>query len=332
MAEEEYPVELLGHSTGLRVADLARVLDRGDLAIASVTVQCHSHSYPHRGGGRVGYCRGRFGCALTTPELRQALSCGEILDVHEVAWYRAGRPFADFVARLQTARRAEEKKDCALGKRLVKLVADSLWGKLGQLTAPWRDCPDVPAQQPWGQWSRVASDGTITQYRSVAWSTQVRMPRVDHKESIPSISAHVTAYARVWMLRAIATLPPRSVYYVDTDGIYCSSVAVTAAEDAGLVGVSTDGLFARKGASETAFFRGLKDYDYGAKHVISGLRTGALEISENSWAWTEYPRLTSVIDVGATEVVIGASRIYHRGPGRVIGTIGPDGWVTPPVL
>lgn len=219
LGSEYYPVRLFGHYGRISPQALIDQLD-WYCAVAAVTVRSQRGELPGRAGGDVCYPVGDWHTVLTTPELLDAHAHREIVAVHEYALYQRGRPFEQWSRWVLNLR---DKTVQTMGKQwsvLVKVLANSLGGRLGRRRVGWRDTPHVMPRMDWGQWyQRDQETGELTMFRSLANMVQEHV-RDDHRPgTMGACFAHLTAYGRVFMSRVRAKLSRHDVLWQDTDGI-----------------------------------------------------------------------------------------------------------------
>src|SRR5262249_45827740 len=122
---------------------------------AHVEIHSNYDPYPKRNKNEIVWGIGRFSTWLCGAELLRACVSGHVRNVWRVLWYDAGRPFDNWVAEYQRVRRACQDAQDTLGERLAKHVANSLYGKFGQLRERWELLAGEKSDILWGPIYRV---------------------------------------------------------------------------------------------------------------------------------------------------------------------------------
>ncbi len=323
------PCKLVTFRTDLTPADLVGIL-KGMEAIAYVTLRTDSAEYPHRRGAFVVYPTGRFRTVLCGPELRTALHAGEVERVHQVALYTRGKPFADAASELLAMRRSAACTGNSGWEAFVKLLSNSLTGKLAQRGATWLPRPRVCPEREWGEWlhSRPGQDRP-TRYRALAGMVWECVRDNPGTGLLTAIYAHITSAGRAHMRALRSTLPTRSVYSQDTDGMWVDASAVAALRTAGLLGEDRPGTLRVLEHSDLTRFHSPKHYYAAGRWVLSGLHHPQQSSDGLAFhdSWNENP-ITGGCDappVGINHHVrsVTLDCVPHD------GTVGDDGWLIP---
>lgn len=219
LRSERFPIRLMNHHGAMSARDLAVFAERF-CVIARVLVESQRGELPRHGDRDTEFPVGQWWTTLTTPEVRDALRHGEVRAVRNVAVYQPGSPFlqwANWILGLRDAMRSNGDKP---GELLVKVLANSLGGRLGRKRQGWKDSPGTIPQKWWGEWLDLdAENGAVVSFRSLARHVQ-RMDREQFRPgTLGACYAHLTAYGRSYMAGLRAKLSRTDVLWQHTDGL-----------------------------------------------------------------------------------------------------------------
>ena len=177
----------------------------------------HIPVLPYRQGGKLLFPTGTLTGTWATCELRQAVKHGAtIVSATRAAYFRMGQPFDSYVKKLYAFRNKKAADWSALMDLIAKLLLNSLYGKFG--SAKERELLHVrPRMEDVVEKHMTPIDSPI--------GVPVFSERVDVEADymLPHIAAWITAQSRVRLHEGLASLPPESVYYCDTDSIVTSA-------------------------------------------------------------------------------------------------------------
>lgn len=323
------PVQRMTHIPDPTVSQ-ARDLCRTWLCTAAVRLDSPVSEYPHRRDDRVSYPVGKFTAYLSGGELKRAIDDGVVTAVHEIAVYKPGFPFKRAAEELLSLRMDAIAKGNEGWELFVKLMANSLTGKLAQKRTRWVERPRYPAAKRWGAWSELSADtGVMRRFRALAglvWE----MVREEHGTGLlTACYGHLTAACSLVMRGIRESLPPNYVVSQDTDGIWVrpEAAGILAAkgyefgEQPGALRITARSLFSR--------FWGPKHYFAGRRWRLSGYGKpvqasdgfGFLDqASSNAVRSTPLAPPTTTVD---TLRRVGLDSV------AVDGGIGSDGWLIP---
>lgn len=286
--------------------------------------------YPHRTETAVIYPVGDFTATLCGPELLRALSDGIVKEVYETAYYEAGRPFISAADELLGMRASARTSGDAVWETMVKLLGNSLGGKLSQRSLGWirrpgRDCPGR-----WGDnWSRNADTGEAVKHRHINGLAFERKSIPGSNGTLLACFAYLTSYCRYKMRLIREALPERSVYSQDTDGIWVNGVAAGVLRNPHLrLTGPGPGELAEVRQTRALRLLGPKHYRSDTGWVLAGycrpvvspaLRVTDTQVHNPVRSGTRSPPT-------GVEIVSRRSVLSDVDPG---GRIGPDGWWHP---
>lgn len=310
--------------------DTARQLCNLWVCTASVRLDTQSPEYPHRTTNGVSYPIGRFTAYLSGLELKRALDDECVTACHGIAVYRPGRPFApaaEELMRLRSKCRAEGNKGWEL---FVKLMSNSLTGKLAQKKTRWIEKPNHLPIMRWGTWPELNMDtGDRRTFRALAGLVWEQIREESGVGLLTACYGHLTAACSHRMRTIREILPARSVLSQDTDGIWCLPECETILRGAGLPFGDDPGNLRVTARSRWSRFWGPKHYFANGHWRLSGLgkpvpRSDGLSFLDqrnfNAIRGTPLAPPTNTVDV------LRATTLSTLGSD---GTVGPDGWVLP---
>lgn len=234
LATRDFPVRRIAHRERPTVPEVQGLLG-SYCVIASVLLNARHGEYPYRSGDRVLYPTGRFATALAGPELERAIAGGEVEQVVSAAVYQRGRPFSRMASELLDLRKEARERGQPGWDLFVKMLSNSFAGKLAQRAGRWCEAPDVPAERDWGEWYTIdRRTGERRRFRSALGLVWEHREEERSGRPLGFAFAYLTAYGRALMRQAREACPVGSVYSQDTDGLWCSSEAVTAVKGSGL--------------------------------------------------------------------------------------------------
>lgn len=327
--DEQFPVKFIKHVTECSPTDPIDAA-RSCGVIASVQIETPVPHYPRRTDRGIDYPVGRFVTQLAGPELLKLSTEGRILKCHRMNIYRMGQAFASFAASMLKARKNANCAGRASEESIVKLLSNSLSGKLAQRKGCWvrdsaRDCP--------GKWGEVVSVNAQT---GVCVRRRWILGRCERYDSARHPSgpytaaySYLTSYGRLWLRRLMEMCPPRTVVSVDTDGLW---VAPDAAEALGshpdLFGDDPGQLRVTGRANDYQFF-GPKHYRVDDDWVLSGFsQTPVGECHSDVW---DIQHINPIHPPPNGPPVVAVTRSQRKNlpidaSNAIVGT---DGWVVP---
>lgn len=267
------------------------------------------HSEPPPKRCRTIYATGQFWTALCGQELALAIQEGWVKEVFLWSLYDnsdALQRCADWLIKLR--QQSHESGNRPL-ERLVKLISNSLFGKFGQWSAGWRHCPEVPPAVLWGEWCYHDFQAeTVRHYRSLAGTVQALGERCEGAQSMPIVSAAVTAAGRVCMRLRRNAAGTAHVIYQDTDSLHVDGEGLTQLDRLNQLNDSQAGCLKIVGTHTTAQYCGAKHYRVGETWCVAGLKKRATQLSDAIWVQREWERMRTVLNASRP----GVPRSYTR--------------------
>jgi len=329
LTQVRLPVSLWKHKdtiTPSQLLDLTGMF----VATAAVRLDTDAAEYPHRSGESVTYPVGQFTAYLSGRELERALRDGVVTKVYEANLYVPGMPFkaaAEELLRMRTDAKASGDKGWEL---FVKLLSNSMTGKLNQRKSRWVERPGKVPLKTWGEWPEVhAQTGVRRYFRAVFGLVWERVTDEPATGTLAACYAHLTAACSDHMRTVREALPPRSVFSQDTDGLWClPACEATLAAKGFQFGKEPGRLRVDRRSSHSRWW-GPKHYFAAGEWRLSGLHAPVKASDGLIFLDTVTLNKLRSSPTGATVTVVDARRAITLNVIPAGGTVGPDGWLVP---
>ena len=235
-----------------------------------------------------------------------------------------------------------------LPRRVIKTIKRA-WGRWGEVvwgnTPPPEHDPNLKAKrvEPWSLWELLGKKPKMhyskyvgerprhskTTIKPQGWVSKAEaLDRYGESyNSFPCISAHITAYARLYLWDLMAKAGRENVFYCDTDCIITNRQGYENLK--GLLHGHKQGRLKveDKGRELTIWRR--KGYVINGKRTISGIREDAVEVEPLVFEQDEFLGSAGATREGNPDLR-GVTRVVKRvGTEIKGGIVGEDGWVTP---
>jgi hypothetical protein len=295
--------------------------------IADVTIDTPTPMFPVREDNKNIYPVGTFRTTLCTPELYYAFKNGWIKRVNYMATYTMRPIFQWYVEAFYKLKVAYERDGDILHRKLVKLLLNSLYGKFGQRGYEDRVIGTCdPDEYSVSQGLDATNHLPLTIYR--AGGSVIESRRLpEGYNSFVAISSHVTAYARVYLWKLIATAGQRHCYYCDTDSLIVDSTGALNLRH--YFHQTAIGMLKDEGTSDTLEIRAPKDYTFDGHDTRKGIRDNALDLGDNVFEQEHWRSIKSHISHGQVSGFVNDYVTKHLAYDVDWGEKGPDGWITP---
>lgn len=303
---------------------------RGFCVVALVTVRTEVAEYPHRRGASVLYPVGEYTSVLCGPELERCLAENSVKTVHQAVLYTRGKPFAPAAAELLAMRGEAENTRNSGWSAFVKLLSNSLTGKLAQRKTRWRPLPRYHAEQDWGEWIHWDErTDTMTRRRAIAGMVEEQLREAGGVGTLTACYAHITAAGRCLMRSLREACPPRSVVSQDTDGLWLTEAGVRALKVVPNGHATSPGQLREVGTSDHSRFWGPKHYFAGDRWVLAGLHEHRPTSDGLSFddTWVDNP-VRRGCDAPPQWVIYHGRRVTLSAVPSG-GLVGQDGWLQP---
>lgn len=253
-------------------------------SIAEVELCTFGDTFPRRDERGTYYPVGSFRTCLAGPELQRAVLSGAVRKWRSWATYFTSDLFADYVRELWGLRAEAKAAGDQLYEYFAKLLLNSLYGRLARKGDGWVDEPTMYAPEPWSTWHHIRSDRQSHEhYRAVGWRVQRRVERMEHPIAAPSIAAFVTSYARERMRSIRQAAGQANVLYQATDSVFVTQAGYDRLLTAETIHQFALGKLRLVAVADDVTIRGIGDYQFGDRNVVSGLRRSAVATGPDAW-------------------------------------------------
>jgi len=326
MANNSFPTHLRSVYKRVKLGDLPAMLAE-HLVVADVDLKTDEPAYPYRTPTGLICPVGQFRTVLPTPELVDALAHFRIVRVHSAAVYDGAQLFEGYVTTLYGLRKSYQAAGNLPFEYLCKLMLNSLYGKFGQRGRVFQDAgiAQTSDAKTWEEWD--ADTKRFVRYRQFGGLVQTWQNEGESFNSHPAVAAHVTSYARLWLWKLITTAGRQHVFYCDTDSLVVDKSGYDILASAYL----GDGLGELKLVKQFSrmTIHGAKDYQFGDKIRIKGIRENATMVSENDFLQDRFGKFKTMVRNGDMDQMVVArqpkhlTRIYSKGFVTASGFVQP---------
>lgn len=225
MANFKYPTRLLSYQKTNSLYDVKMAISEGQGIVAKVKVRLEKPYFPLRRNKKLIFPIGEFWTYLSTPELEFALDRNLIIEVAECSYYHMEYIFKPFVDYFYNKRLEAKAIGDKVHDHLYKIILNCLYGKWGQQKENWEEVSFAPRH---AISNFVESDFDTGEEKHVKELGGTRFEKVGEDSeafnSFPAIASHVTAQARIHLLKHILIADIPNVYYMDTDSLMINKI------------------------------------------------------------------------------------------------------------
>jgi len=294
MCMKNMPSRLIGTSERIS-RSLLEELGSSFMIMADVTVESSTYRYPVRTPKGTVYPHGRFRTCLAHPELMIALKAGHVKWVHRCAWYEAEPIFADYMKWFTDRKIAYKNAGNDAFSTLCKYFANSLYGKMGQLTPQWaqwgpeaiRDLEKLHGLDPFSlkhldsepphgklpeETMYLADHDISIDFREYWGYVEMKLGHLESRDACPAVAACVTSYARVFLRECQDVAGDRNWYYSDTDSLWVNDEGKERLCEKSLVAPGVLGKLEVKGSYDYLLVHGPKDYETPLCCKLKGIK------------------------------------------------------------
>jgi hypothetical protein len=348
---ERFPVKLLGDYKDITPKKLPK-LDQELGFIADVTLQAVNQTFPKRHNNRLCDVQGRFRTQLAGQEYERAYKTGSILHCHELAVYETAPVFRYYVEYFWEMRQRFSQPKGNPKEQLIKLLMNSLYGKFGMKGFDWVDYSReaiqtlydlhfIPLPKDYvnpnyaptiqghvSLWQPMGLNSPV-KIRYLAGKLQIQLPTGEHTESFCAIAAFVTSYARERLRSLIRIAGHHNTYYCDTDSLFVTQQGLNNLAQAQELDNKLLGKLKLESTSTRWEFYGPKDYAFGDKIVLKGIKKNAKKLSTGVYQQTQFEGLKSVLNRGGEAYITITTVTKHNKREYNKGLKGHSGWTSP---
>ncbi|KKN16537.1 hypothetical protein LCGC14_0974880 [marine sediment metagenome] len=328
MQNNEYPIKYVKIHHKISVTLLHDLLQHYAV-VGRVLIETPDPVYAIR-GERTIFPVGTFWTYLNTPELQHALKHDRIKAVSECVTYQKAFIFRSFVDRFYRLRRDFASAGVTVYEHYTKYFLNSLYGKFGQKGEIWNLIGDTVNETDRIEDTIDAETGKRSRLRYLLNQVWEMTGVEETRHSFPTISAHVTAYGRLYLWSLMEQAGIDNYYYCDTDSLFVNQRGYDNLYDH-IDAERLGGLKVEKEVQLLTIY-GLKDYQADDKTVLKGIRSNALQLSDVSYQQEQWPSIQGLLVKGETDyyTTIKQTKNLYREYRK--GTVNPDGSIFPFVL
>jgi len=326
MASNYYPTKLWTVCSRLSLSELSDYIKQYCL-VSQVEIETDEPVYPVWENGKLLFPVGKFETVLSTPELDYAMAKGHVKRSGRTAVYHRAKIFSAYVFELYRLRRVYQESDNKTFSWLCKIMLNSLYGKWGQRGRVFEEIGEADPSEVkvWREWD--ADTKTMHTLRSFGGIVQELTVQGESYNSHPAIASHVTAAGRMTLWTLMHQAGRENVYYIDTDSL---TVNKTGLQNMPEVMISSDlGDLKIEHSFKRMTIYGAKDYVFGNKRRIKGIREKATEIEPGRFVQDHFSKFKGMLRAGDLDQMIiyrqekKLSRIYDKGIVRADGRVDP---------
>lgn len=325
MRNNLYPVKYEKILHGISCEDLQRLITSKSIT-GRVLIETDEPIYAVR-RDRTVFPTGRFWVTLCTPELKYAVEHNHLKQVETCVVYKQENIFESYVDRFYSLRQEFKSAGVPEYVELCKKLLNTLYGKFGQKGESWQkigDCKDEPDRE---ELLFNMHGYRVTKIRYLLGEVFIMTGHGECFDSFPAISAHVTAYARLYLWSLMQQAGQGNYFYCDTDSLLVNEVGLCNLQNKRsevlLGGLKIDN------AGSSAQLRGLKDYSFGAKVVVKGVRKNAVKLSDGLYQQEQWSSFRGLLRSGKPNEYTVKTITKHLTRKYTKGTVNLDGTIAP---
>lgn len=326
MRSNDYPTKLAFTFKAISLNKLSELLS--NYCLTARVILCTKQAvFPTIYKDRLCFPTGEFSSVLSTPELKYALSHGQILSVVEGAGYEKAPIFETFITALYKLRMDARHAGNLLYDELYKICMNSLFGKFAQHGNIYERIK-YDKNTPNGNWIEIDfQTGKHTSFRALCGLVQQLRNTGESRDSFPGIAAHVTAHGRMLLWDVFEMAGHGNYVYCDTDGIWVNDIGLDRLKMH--VDPNVLGKLKHEKSVNDFFIHGLKDYTYKDTIKVKGVRAKPFYLGDNMACQEQWSSLKGALrnghlDYPTTKIIL---KELHRDYSK--GVVNEDGSITP---
>lgn len=326
MRINSYPTSFFRYVSRASLACLKDKLSRYHV-IAHCLIDIEETAFPHKVNGYVAYPRGIFPIVLTTPELSYCLQHGKILECYRLSYYRYAPIFTDYVDYFYPLKEKYSIDSNDAFRTITKGFLNYLYGKFGQRGLEDTIIGDCPIEDNKIVEVYDVESGTYYDLIYLGGTIIKRTREAESYNSFPAIAAEVTANARLYLHSLITRASRNHTFYVDTDSLIVDSVGFERLSP--LIHETRLGALRLQGVASRIEIRASKDYSFGEKSYIKGIRSTAVQLAPNVYKQLRFPSIQGLLRQGISEDYVVTQQVKHLDRKVYSGTVTTQGQVVP---
>jgi hypothetical protein len=299
MRNNEYPVEFKKAGYNVSLGIVKKFSDRY-CYVAEVIVNTKLPIYALRDNGKVLFTVGTFKTYLTTPSLLYAIEHGHVVRINKLALYKKANVFKEFVDHFYDKRLEYREEGNAAFAYVCKIMLNSLYGKFGQKVS-------VTVYE--GEVENGINERRLVYHlqekRSYIHQTFFGLEQIiilkeeEGMNSVPSLCAHVTDYARLYLWQLIEKAGIKNCYYCDTDSLIVNEKGFKALSS--YTGKDELGKLRIEDVTDSMVIRGCKNYIFGSVERIKGVKPKHKKLPDGKYEYLYFPTPISELRRGLKE-------------------------------
>ncbi|GAI59603.1 unnamed protein product, partial [marine sediment metagenome] len=197
----------------------------------------------------------------------------------------------------------------------------------GQKGENWRKIGDCPNERDREELVFNMEGRRVTKLRYLLGELFIMTGKGECFDSFPAIAAHVTAYARMYLWSLMQQAGYGNYFYCDTDSLIVNEAGLCKLD--ALITPSNLGGLKIEQETRSVIIRGLKDYTFGSKSVVKGVRKNAVQVTDGVFRQEQWPSFRGILRSGEPDTYTVGSTLKHLSREYTKGTVNPDGVVVP---
>lgn len=325
MADNTYPCKYFKLMHHVRVKDLHDII-KSYCVSAKVLLNTSEPAYAIR-DKRTIFPIGKFTTTLTTPEIMYALEHGHIEKVYDCVLYEKANLFKSYVRTMYAIRQDFKSAGVKEYEVICKYLLNALYGKFGQKAEQWvkiGNCPNEPDRE------EMLFTNSIPRVRRLRYLLGELFELKGFSEaynSFPAISAHVTAYGRMYLWKLMNVCGYGNYLYCDTDSLIVNEQGYH-----NLSGYLDDkelGKLKLEYTTDILKILGLKDYITDTKTVVKGIRKNAKLIADCTYSQEQWPTFRSILKSDDVNKYVVGNITKHLSREYTKGIVTDNGYIKP---
>lgn len=214
MKNFSYPIKPIQILYNPSVTHLKKLLKHNFCMTAKAIVDTDRYipAYPFKFNEKLLFPIGKFETILTTPEILYAIEKKELVEVPYAVIYKSAPIFYEYASDMSQKKENAKENNNKVMYLFYKLLGNSLYGKFAQQIDKWEKTFDFEGN---GVINYFGKDIKVKTIFNNSWiSTEKR----DGSLTSITISSHITAYARMYLLKLLEKA--KNPIYCDTDSLF----------------------------------------------------------------------------------------------------------------
>jgi len=328
MRNNQYPIKYIKIYHNITVNELLEHT-KNNAIIAKVRIETDEPTYAIK-DKRTIFPIGTFTTTLCTPELIYALAHNHITDVFDMVVYEQANIFTSYVDSFYALRNDFKSAGVYEYERLCKVLLNSLYGKFGQKGENWLKVGEAPNESDREEIIFRSNPRLVTRLRYLLGEVFELKGYSEAFDSFPAIASHVTAYGRLHLWSLMQQAGEDNYFYCDTDSLIVNEQGLSNLKHK--LNDSELGYLKTENFSWSLTIRGLKDYTFGSKIVIKGIRKSAKLLSEGVYSQQTWPTFKGILKSGNTDIYTVKNTVKHLCREYTKGNVLDSGKITPFIL